>query len=146
MTVAHGWFTRIHQVPTVCTPSTPQLASALYRCCSLLSRFEYVNLWTYLGMSGVGPFSPSKLPLHMADLDPSNTCFLCPTGLNILNGITIGSAIFVQLIAESPYILQWAAPFPLKILASPEASGSHLTHGSLGPRESNPKWNLFRSI
>jgi len=35
--------------------------------------------------------------------------------LSIPNGISIGSAVFVQLMAESPYSSQWAAPFSLKI-------------------------------
>jgi len=29
-----------------------------------------------------------------------------------LNGITIGSAVFAQVTAESPYILHWAPLFP----------------------------------
>ena len=34
------------------------------------------------------------------------------------NGISIGSAIFAQLIAECPYTLQLAASSPLKIAPS----------------------------
>ena len=33
----------------------------------------------------------------------------------IRNGISISSAVFAQLMAESPYTLQWAAPSPSKL-------------------------------
>jgi len=49
-----------------------------------------------------------------ANVTPSNTCFLGPIQIHIPNGISIGSAIFAQLTAESHYTLQWAAPFPLQ--------------------------------
>jgi len=42
-----------------------QLASIPYRCCPLLSRFEYIDCRTCPGMSWAGFFSPSKLPLHV---------------------------------------------------------------------------------
>ena len=45
-------------------------ASTPYWCCPLLSCFEYINLWTCLGMSYAGPFSASKLPLPTWDLYP----------------------------------------------------------------------------
>jgi len=41
---------------------------------------------------------------------------LDPTGVHIPNDISIGSAIFAQLTAESPYTLQWAAPSPQNCL------------------------------
>jgi len=44
----------------------------------------------------------------------SNTCFI---------GHLDRFGHFVQLTAESPCILQWAAPFPLKIAPSHEGSG-----------------------
>jgi len=34
---------------------------------------------------------------------------------HLTNGISIGSAVFAQMIAECPYTLQWDAPFHLKI-------------------------------
>jgi len=43
---------------------------------------------------------------------PSNTWFLGPTRVHIPNAILIGSAVFAQLTAQSPYILQWAAIVP----------------------------------
>jgi len=33
----------------------------------------------------------------------SNTCFLRPTGVYVVNGISIGSAVFAQFTAECPY-------------------------------------------
>jgi len=39
------------------------------------------------------------------------------------NGISIGSAILAQMIAECPYSLQWDAPFSLKIAPSHGGSG-----------------------
>ena len=44
----------------------------------------------------------------------SKTCFLRPTRVHILNSISIGSAAFAQLTAESVYTLQLGCPFPLK--------------------------------
>jgi len=40
---------------------------------------------------------------------------LSKTQVHIPNGIMIGSASFAQLTADSPYTLQWAAPFPSKL-------------------------------
>jgi len=37
------------------------------------------------------------------------------TRLNIPNSISIGTAVFAQHTAESPYALQWAACFPSKL-------------------------------
>jgi len=45
---------------------------------------------------------------------PSNTCFHGPTPFHIPNNFSIGSAVFAQFKADSPYTLQWAAPSPLK--------------------------------
>jgi len=50
-----------------------------------------------------------------ANVHQSNTCFLGPSGVHNPNGISIGSAVFAQLSAQSPYTLEWAALFPLKI-------------------------------
>jgi len=59
------------------------------------------------------------------NVHPSNTFFLGPIRDDIPNGISIGSAVFAGLRAESPYSLQWAAPFPsVKIAPS---------HGDLDP-------------
>jgi len=58
---------------------------------------------------------------HMANT--IDFCFLQPTRVHNPNGKSIGSAVFAQLTAESPYTLQWA-PFCLKITPS---------HGGFGP-------------
>ena len=47
-----------------------------------------------------------------ASPSPSNTRFPGPTQLSIPNCIWIGSAVFAQLTAESPFTLQWATTFP----------------------------------
>jgi len=41
-----------------------------------------------------------------------NFCFLQPTRVHNPNGKSIGSAVFAQLTAESPYILQWVPLSP----------------------------------
>jgi len=55
------------------------------------------------------PF-PQKLPLPMEGSGPHLTWFLEPIRVHNPNGISIGSAIFAQMTAES--LLQWNAPFP----------------------------------
>jgi len=53
----------------VCTPSsTPQWASASYRCCPLLSRFEYIDCRTCPGMSWPAPFHHQTCPFRCRDL------------------------------------------------------------------------------
>ena len=47
-----------------------------------------------------------------------------------LKGISVDSAVFAQLTAECRYILQRAAPFPLKIANSYVDLDPHLIHGS----------------
>jgi len=49
---------------------------------------------------------------------PANSWFPCPTRLSIPSCILICTAIFAQLTAQSPYTLQWAAIFPLRIILS----------------------------
>ena len=83
------------------------------------------------------PFSPAKLPLHAWKCIPSNTRFLGPTQVHVPNGISIGSAVFAPLMAESPYTVQWAAPpFPLKIDPLRGRYRPYLVHGSFGPPDS----------
>ena len=76
--------------------------------------------------------SPQNCPFPWVIWTPSNTWFLGSTRLSIPNSISIGSAIFAQLMAECRYTLQWAASFPLKITSSHGGSGRHLTR-FLGP-------------
>ena len=73
-----------------------------------------------------------------------------PAGANVHPSVTHASAHpthhpkhhldrlsrFALLSAESPYTLQWAAPFPIKIVPSHGISGLHLIHSFLGPPES----------
>jgi len=63
----------------------------------------------------------------------SNMCLLGPTRVHIPNGISIGSAVFAQLTAESPYSLQWAAPFPVKIAPLAWGSGPLFNAWFCGP-------------
>jgi len=67
---------------------------------------------------------------------PSNTCFLGTTRVHIPNGIWISTAAFAQLTGESPYTLQRATPFPPQNFPFTRDPDPHLTHGSLGPPES----------
>ena len=68
-----------------------------------------------------------------------NLCFRGPTQFHSPNGKLIGSAVFAQITAECPYILQWIL-FPRKIAPS---------HGGSGPpswanSSSQPKRHLDR--
>jgi len=72
---ARGPFSRIRQVASACSAyrlvHAPYSASAPYRFCPLLSRFEYVDRRTCPGMSCDGPFSPSQnLPFTCGNPDP----------------------------------------------------------------------------
>jgi len=71
-------------------------------------------------------------------------CFLQPTRVHNPNGKSIGSAVFAQLTAESPYTLQWALLSP-KIAPSHGDLDPHLIHGSLGLPESSTQI-AFRSV
>ena len=75
---------------------------------------------------------------HIRQVAPMCTCFSETTQVHTPNSISIGSAVFAQLTAQSRYSLQWAAPspLPLKITPSYGGSDSHMIHGSLGPSES----------
>jgi len=81
-----------------CTPSfsTPHSVSAPYRCCPLLSRFEYIDMSGHIMCRPL--FYPQNSLFPREDhWTPSNTWFLWPTGVKILNGILIGSAVFAGL-------------------------------------------------
>jgi len=65
------------------------------------------------------PFHPLKIALvHGGSGPPSNACFFGLSPLRIPNGISISSAVFAQLTADSHYTLQWATCLPLKIIPS----------------------------
>ena len=62
-------FARLSQ----CSPPSSTLqsaSSAPYRCCPLLSCFEYIDHWTCLDMSCASPFLPSKLLLQVSGSGP----------------------------------------------------------------------------
>ena len=96
------WRVRIRQVVPVCTAcSTPQLAPAPNQCCPLLSRFKYINGRTCPGMFWDSPFSPSKLSLHVRDLD--SHLIVVPWAhqsrvhIPDRDGISMGSGVFAGL-------------------------------------------------
>jgi len=76
--------------------------------------------------------SPNNCPFAWGIWAPSNTCLLGTTWVHNLNGISIGSAVFAQMIAHCLYTLKWGA-HPLKIALPMGDLDHHQTHGSLGP-------------
>jgi len=69
-----------------------EIAILAHRFCPLLSRFAYIDRRTCPGMS---PFSPPKLSLRVWGSGPHLIYgSLGPPADQILNGITIGSAVF----------------------------------------------------
>jgi len=68
----------------------------------------------------------------------SKAWFLQPIQAHNPNSISIGSAVFAQIIAECPYTLQWDAPFPFQNCSFLWGDlDSRLIHGSLGPPKSS---------
>jgi len=63
---------------------------------------------------------------------PCNTRFFGTTRVHYPHGISIGSAIFAQITAESSYTLHWATLFTQNCLF-PWGSGPHLIYDSFGP-------------
>jgi len=57
-----------------------------------------------------------------------NTCILGPSESILQDGISIGSAVPAQLMAESPYIIQWASPSPSILALYTGKLDCHLTH------------------
>jgi len=66
---------------------------------------------------------------------PSNMWFLTQHS-KVPNSISIVSAIYAQLTADSSYTLQWAASSPKNCPFPWGISTPHRIHGSLGPHES----------
>ena len=90
----------------------------------------------------------ATLPLHMDGAvvfnrwrqcaPPPNTRFLGSTRVPIPNSISIGSAVYAQLMAERPNTLQWAALSPPSKLPLPMGNQDpHIMHGSLGSPKSS---------
>jgi len=81
---------------------------------------------------------------------PLNTCFLGPTRVHNLDGITMGSAIFAQLSAEC----RWACPgmyFPIKIAHGAMRSGHSCFFGPTRVHTPNDMYtltfiNLFKKL
>jgi len=71
------------------------IASAPFRFCPLLSRFEYIDQRAMSGhVLGRTPFAIKIAAYEWRSGPPSNKWFLRPTPVHIPNGITIGSAVF----------------------------------------------------
>ena len=71
-----------------------------YRCCLLPSRFEYIDRRTCPSMSSAGPFSPSRLLLHLwGSGPPCKTWFHGPAQVRITHGFSICSAVVAGLLA-----------------------------------------------
>jgi len=90
--------------------SKSQTASRSVQPCSRSSQQRVAMLYS---RSPFPPILPLKIAhFHGRSKPRSNTWFLWPTWVLNQNGISIGSAIFAQLMAERPYTLQWAALSP----------------------------------
>ena len=79
--------------PHLVHPNVP----APYRFRPMLSRFEYVDRRTRPGTSWAGPFSSSKLSLHMLGTGPGPCLIHGSLGPRESSSQTIGSAVFAAL-------------------------------------------------
>ena len=91
------------------------------------------------------PLSPQNCPFARGIWTPSNTCFLGLTPVHNPNGISIGSAIFVQLTSQCRQACR-RTPFPSNLpLPLPIGrSGPHVIRGSWVHMTQHPKWHLHR--
>jgi len=112
-----------------CTPALihPNLHPHRIIAALLLSHFQYIDCWTFLDMSWAGHLPPRNCPFVWGFEPQSNRCFLGPTRVHVPNSILIGSAIFAQLTAESPYTYSRPPVF------------ANVIHGSLGTPKSTPQ-------
>jgi len=76
--------------------------------------------------------SNENWPFAWGSAPPVKYCFLGPTRVQSPNGISIGSAIFAQLMSECCQACQ-GIPFLLRIARNLGGSRPHLIYGSLGP-------------
>jgi len=86
--------------------------------------------------------SPQNCPFLWGSGPPFNTWFLGCTWFIVPSSISINSAVFAQLTADSPCIYNGLSllsklPLPMGDL------DSHLIHGSLGPTESSTQMSHF---
>ena len=85
------------------------------------------NLTTGRIAAALGRFT-GILP-QVALLYTTNTCFTGPIPVQIPNCVSIGSAVFAQLTAESRYTSQRAASFPLNwLIPTTWSEAPHLIH------------------
>jgi len=89
-----------------------------------------------------GSFSPQNCPCTWGSGCPSNTCFRGPSPLSIPFTISISSAVFAQIMAESLYTWQWVAPFPLKIVPSHGGIWTSSNRWVLGPTSQTASWSV----
>jgi len=68
--------------------------------------FAQITSESHYTLKRTTPFPLKIAHSHGRSEPPYNTWFLGPTWVLNPNGISIGSAVFAQLTAESPYILQ----------------------------------------
>jgi len=76
--------------------------------------------------------SPNNCPFISEIWAPSNACFLGPIRVYNRNGSSIGSAVFAQITAERPCILQWPPCRPQYCPFQWRDLHPHLVHDSLG--------------
>ena len=82
----------------------------------------------YGWFNGIPQVAPVCTPPNNGFIDGS-------TRVQIQNGISTGSAIFAQLMAERHYTLQWATLSPSKLPLPMVESGPHRIHDSMCPSE-----------
>jgi len=80
-----------------------------------------------------GRYFTMGAPFHGRSALPSNAWFTGTNPANNPNGISIGSAVFAQMVAECPYTLQWEAPSPSKLPLSTGDLDANLDAWFLGP-------------
>jgi len=110
--VEYGRLNRIRQVAPMCTPcNTCFLGPTRVHNRNGISVGSAVFDSSRQSVVGHARACPFPLNYALACMGrsgpPSNTRFLWPTQVQISNGISIGSAVFAQLIAERPCTLQW---------------------------------------
>jgi len=109
------------------------------RCGLIIITNGQSNLSTSLIAAAHGRFNGIRQVVPLCT--PPNSCFLRPTRVQIRNGIWIGSAVFLHLTAECPYIKSiytLGRPYSLlKIVRVHGGSRTHLMHSFIGQPESS---------
>jgi len=128
ITATYGWFNGIQQVALVCMhrhlihnslgPSEPKIQTASQLVQPFMKAHRGVSIYN-------GP--PPALQIATSRVEiwtPSNTWFPGSMPTYIPNDMSIGSAVFAQHMADSPYTLQWSPIFTLEIAPSHWGPGS----------------------